>query len=1306
MAISSESSSDRNESDDSIDSFLRLVAAETTPENALSLVIRPGTVLSERFKVQGFARRGGMGAIYRAVDLETGDSVAVKTVGRPDRATHSRFAREINILAELSHPRIVRYLQHGTISEGSLYLVMEWLEGEDLAERLRRAPLTSAESVLLLRKVCEGLAVAHARGVVHRDIKPANLFLPRSEPKSVKLLDFGVARLEETAHSLTTTGARIGTVGYMSPEQALGEQDVDARTDVFALGCVFYECLTGRPPFASAHAVGILAKVLQEEPTRPSQIRADLDPRLDDFVARLLAKSRTNRPRDAAAILQCFDELVPAGGTANARLRRALSPVESDQRIVSVILARAEASVAADDATELDSSLKATAGKFGARVALLKGGALLLVLSGKGEANDRASQAALCALELSKHRPELKLAVATGLADTSGSVPVGAAIDRAAALLGTGVGVTGVLLDDITLGLVGLRFEVQRVGDASILLAARSDFDAPRMLMGRPTPYVGRDREMRTLDEALNECVVDTVSRAVVVTGPPGIGKSRLAGEWVARGGRGGIARTLFARVDPTSAGSAWSLIQLLIRDAVGLREAEPRDAQFAKLTEHSLRLLGEAASERVLPFLAEVVGLRQPTEKSQLLLAARENPEVMREQVRRALHEWLDAEAASQPILLVLEDLHWGDLPSVAFLTEAIRDKPHRPMMVLALARPEVEQQFPEFCERAVMRVRLLGLGARAAQQLIESVIDSRVEEETLARLIRITDGNPFYLEELIRRLAVGSTDWPETVIAMAQSRLDKLEPEARCVVRAASVFGERCWDRGIAPIVDDRIDVQGLLRLLVQEEILMEVPDSRYASAREYRFRHALFRDAAYAMMTHEDRCVAHGAAGDWLESNLEKDARLLADHYLAAEAHERASPWLMRATRKAIDAGDLAATIELANRGVALAGPSLDHGRFLLLRCYAEALGGDTDLESTRQALDLLSVGTPLWWLALGVLIFGACIEGKPEEAAPYVSLARDAPFTRERDVPLGQGLVTLVGGLVLLGKANVAEAILERARVREPDAPQDLLFEAFLCAAQCALESVAMVGGRWHLERALVDGQSCAETLGALGASHGQSIVLYYTAVAAMHLGLHEQARDACIKSCELASRASSGIRDAWPRLFLAKAYLRLGQPEEALKAVEPVRSSPDQTVRQMLPIVLAEAQLRLGNLSAAEEEASPACNGRSPRLQRLAACVLARAQLARGQTTHALRTIELALESRTSNGLESEIDLMNLRAECLLACGQREAAQRVAARTKEVVMAIAADIESPELRRSFLERVEPCARAFALHEQLS
>src|SRR5262249_28289514 len=160
---------------------------------------------------------------------ETGEPVAIKVLRGCDGHDAVRFQREAWVLHELRHPGIVRYVAEGLDPNGAPYLVMEWLTGCDLNARLQRAELSVAESVALVRRVAEALAVVHAQGVVHRDIKPHNLFLPDERVEDVKLIDFGIARRRDHTQALTGTGMAIGTPGYMAPEQARGDPDIDAR---------------------------------------------------------------------------------------------------------------------------------------------------------------------------------------------------------------------------------------------------------------------------------------------------------------------------------------------------------------------------------------------------------------------------------------------------------------------------------------------------------------------------------------------------------------------------------------------------------------------------------------------------------------------------------------------------------------------------------------------------------------------------------------------------------------------------------------------------------------------------------------------------------------------------------------------------------------------------------------------------------------------------------------------------------------------------------------------------------------------
>jgi serine/threonine protein kinase len=299
-------SEDAAEPDESIDSFMREAAAVSDPPASEPFPVghlARGETLGERFRIEQHARTGGMGAVYRAEDLATGGRAAIKVMRVGSNSGLERFMREGVVLAELSHPAIVPYIAHGLTPDGSPYLAMDWLEGEDLFERLSRSGLETAESLALARRVCEGLAVAHARGIVHRDIKPSNLFLVGGDPAATKIIDFGVARLEAGSATLTRPGTSLGTAGYMSPEQAMEAADVDARADFFALGCVLYECLTGRPAFGGRPAA-VLVKVLRETPQAPSEVRPGLGPEVDALVMRLLAKDRETRPKDAAEVLR------------------------------------------------------------------------------------------------------------------------------------------------------------------------------------------------------------------------------------------------------------------------------------------------------------------------------------------------------------------------------------------------------------------------------------------------------------------------------------------------------------------------------------------------------------------------------------------------------------------------------------------------------------------------------------------------------------------------------------------------------------------------------------------------------------------------------------------------------------------------------------------------------------------------------------------------------------------------------------------------------------------------------------------
>jgi len=254
--------------------------------------------------------RGGMGEVYEAIHTKTGEPAAVKVMtaaAMVDARAIRRFEREIDLAAAVDSPHIVRMLEHSVAHDSVLYLAMERLDGAALADDLHTVRRLHQSIVLtMLRQVAKGISAAHAAGVIHRDLSPRNIFRHRNENEEVwKILDFGVSKLIGSQPSLTGS-AIVGTPGYISPEQAKGAE-VDHRCDLFALGCVAYRCLTGRPAFRGDALADIVYRVVNETPLRPSRI-APLPPAVDLVMAIALAKDREHRFADADAFVLALED--------------------------------------------------------------------------------------------------------------------------------------------------------------------------------------------------------------------------------------------------------------------------------------------------------------------------------------------------------------------------------------------------------------------------------------------------------------------------------------------------------------------------------------------------------------------------------------------------------------------------------------------------------------------------------------------------------------------------------------------------------------------------------------------------------------------------------------------------------------------------------------------------------------------------------------------------------------------------------------------------------------------------------------
>jgi Protein kinase domain/AAA ATPase domain len=263
--------------------------------------VQPGTIIAGRFVIERLAGAGGMGRVYRAMDRDLNQCVALKVVAENAPGHAKRFVDEARILSALTHPSIVGWIAHGQDSNGDRWLALEWLDGEDLDTRLTRGPLSVLEGLGLGIAAAEALAAAHAHGVIHRDIKPSNIFLVEGDPCRTKLLDFGVARRDSVTRAVTRSGVVVGTAGYIPPEQFRGDP-LDARADVFGLGAVLYECFAGQPAFAGGSMAAVLRKLLLTEPPSLRSLRDDIPAELDTLIKSMLAKEPSERPADATSV--------------------------------------------------------------------------------------------------------------------------------------------------------------------------------------------------------------------------------------------------------------------------------------------------------------------------------------------------------------------------------------------------------------------------------------------------------------------------------------------------------------------------------------------------------------------------------------------------------------------------------------------------------------------------------------------------------------------------------------------------------------------------------------------------------------------------------------------------------------------------------------------------------------------------------------------------------------------------------------------------------------------------------------------
>jgi eukaryotic-like serine/threonine-protein kinase len=1262
---------------------------------------------SGRFELLRQVGEGGAGAVFEGRDLSTNSLVAIKLLHTGSEVAQERFETEIAVLAELPHPAIVRYIAHGLADDGRQYLVMEWLAGKTVdAHRTGQWPI--GEVLTLARRVVSGLAFAALRDISHRDIKPENLFLVSGDVANAKILDFGLARRSSDRQESTDMGTVVGTPQYMSPEQARGDAVLDSRTDVFSLGSVLYACLCGRPPFLAPQASVILEQICYEEPM-PIEERAPHVPlRLRTLVQAMMRKNREERPdwrTIAEELSEIADQHVELDAERASQLppspsRRSLIPApprrnRADYRIVVAVFLAPRS--AAPVSSELVAELREMVAQHGMRVETLPDGTRMLLPELALATSEQAVVAARCALSLQRGLTgRAALVMCTGRAALGDNEPFQELIERATGLLAN-ASTQAVHVDAPSAALLETRFElggIELEGAQRTLERERSGGEAARTLLGQTSPFVGRERELAELQRVWDECVRERSARAVLVTAPPGGGKTRLLQCLLERLRASGSSFTLLSgRGDPMRGGTQFGVLSFAVHAWAEIASSDPSELKRQKLTEQISQLVPGLRAATVACFLGEMVGVPFPNEASPQLRAARADHQLMADAMLESWLLFVDALVDRGPTLLCIEDLHWADPASVRFVDAALRSARERSLLTLAFARPEVREALPQlWAERELLEVPLPKLDAAASMQLLRSLAGAPTEPALQAAVLERADGNPFFLEELVRGLATRPRDQglPETVLAVVQARLSDLGEQPKRLIQTASIFGQTFRLVAVRALLgDSSLDLEAALSQLREREIIVATD----ARTQEFSFRQSLLRDAAYMLQPDEDRAHGHCLAAAWLEQAGEAPA-VIADHYERGGDRVNAGVQWARAAARAFVVSSLDDALRFGARAVACGLPEGEFGKLAVLLAEARSYVCD-DVEAigwAERARQIFPVGSPEWWRVTQVAAVAYSRGGAAElDQIADEMVEHFAPSNEHPEQALAFSYT--ISDCLRVMREDVAERLLA---LFPKQLPETLAGRPEGCLNAARARKAYRSG---NLSEALRFGRDSVDALRKAGALRDVADVLNLCGYFLHELGGYAEAERLLLEATQLGHRMGSVNDVSYGQLNLGSCYVRQGRYAEAERALAVALSG-----YQKLAMVsfqgetlchLAEAQRARGELERARQTAQRALQLESldPAPTALALARLSAIDLSEGLTDEALEHACSAQELVQEHGVTEFVGLIaRSYVESLEAAGESDRAHAALRAAVSWIEEQAAKIDEPLSQRSFLEQV--------------
>jgi class 3 adenylate cyclase/tetratricopeptide (TPR) repeat protein len=905
---------------------------------------------------------GGMGEVFLAEDTKLKRKVALKflplhiTSGLEAR---KRFEREAKAAAALNHPNIVAVHEFDEW-EAQIYISFEYVEGDNLKEK---APsLTLNHIVDISIQLCEGLEAAHRAGIIHRDIKLSNLILDKNN--SVKILDFGLARLKG-ASRITSPVSRVGTPYYMSPEQAMAGE-LDLRTDIWSVGVVLYEMVTGELPFKGDEQT-VIDAILNRSPAPPSDIRAGFPKTLQKIIFKCLRKDRKNRyssMRELLIQLKTFKEVLERGDRAAipGQSEEPGTPRESERRQATVLVAEIsgyhemlEKSGAEEAVSMLNRCFEmfaAIARKYGGGMDKIMVNSFMAIFGVPTAIEDAPIQAVNAAIEMRNelHRrnreenPRIPFDIQIGI-DT------GMVIAGVYSVMGDSVTNASLLKDSAEKGRIYAgpstyrytknEFKYKELKPVSLkggtkpvtlfeLLSTKGKIYRPKFASERMiySDMVGRDQLLDRLRLHVLK-LIDGEGSIVSVTGEAGIGKSRLIAELKIIED---LEKVTLLEGKALSIGKNLSYYPItgILKNWALIKEEDGESEALAKLEQTIANIYaGDEGAAEVFPFIATMMGLKLTGKHAERTEGI--EGEAMEKLILKNLRELVIRDARRRPVLFIIDDIHWADISSIELLESLFRLAEKHPVLFIVVLRPN----YPETGERVLATARerygkihaeinLEPLDENQCEILTRNLLKtSGLPAHIMSAIAVRAEGNPFFIEEVVRSFIdkgileirdgifsvtekIDSVVIPETIQDLLMARIDMLDEKARTLLKKASVIGRYFFFKILSRIAETTEDVDKKLEYLKEIQLVRE---RTRLDEIEYLFKHALVQEVTYESILIKKRKELHLDVANAIESvfseRLHEFYGMLALHYSRGENLEKAKEYLVKAGEEALKA-----------------------------------------------------------------------------------------------------------------------------------------------------------------------------------------------------------------------------------------------------------------------------------------------------------------------------------------------------------------------------------------------------------------